>query len=181
MEYRIVSRVEIDQLHELNRTETVDRVYHVCKGKLCLKEKRWDFGEWSTEEKQRRIAGLQADYDAGDIFFGAFDGPTLAGLSVHDQSTSAQVPDRHNLAGLWVSRPYRGQGVGRRLVELVMDKARELGAKTLYVSATPSENTVRFYMSLGFRLADPIDQALFEKEPDDIHMEMTLQQLTLLA
>jgi predicted N-acetyltransferase YhbS len=174
MNYRVLSREEIAQLHELDRTETIDRVYHVCEGKLCLKEEHWDVGEWSTPEKQRRIAELQAGYDAGDILFGAFDGLTLAGLSVLDNSTLSQVPGRYNLAGLWVSQPYRGQGVGRRLVELVMDRARALGAETLYVSGTPSENTVRFYMSLGFRLADPVDRALFEVEPDDIHMEMAL-------
>ena len=174
MEYRVVSRAEIEQLHQIDRTETIDRVYHVCDGKLCLKKEHWDEGEWSAEEKQRRIAGLQAGYDAGDILFGAFDGSTLVGLSVLDQCTLAQVPGRFNLAGLWVSQPYRGRGVGRRLVEWVMDKARELGAKTLYVSATSTENTVRFYMSFGFRLTDPVDRALFEIEPDDIHMEMTL-------
>ena len=174
MEYRVVSREEIEQLRSIDRTETIDRVYHVHDGKLCLKEEHWDVGEWSVEEKQRRIAELQAGYDAGDTLFGAFDGSTLVGLSVLDQCTSAQVAGRFNLAGLWVSQPYRGRGVGRRLVGLVMDEARELGAKTLYVSGTPSENTVRFYTSLGFRLADPIDRALFKKEPDDIHMEMTL-------
>jgi GNAT superfamily N-acetyltransferase len=174
MEYRIVSREEIVQLHELDRTEIIDRVYHVCDGKLCLKDEHWDVGEWSAEEKQRRIKELQAGYDAGDILFGAFDGPTLAGLSVLDRATTALVAGRFNLAGLWVSRPYRGRGVGRRLVELVMGKAREMGAKTLYVSATPSENTVRFYRSLGFRPADPIDPDLFRIEPDDIHMEMAL-------
>jgi ribosomal protein S18 acetylase RimI-like enzyme len=174
MEYRIVSREEINQLHELDRTETIDRVYHVCDGELDLKEEHWDVGDWSAEEKQRRIAELQAGYDAGDTLFGAFDGPTLAGLSVLDQSTSAQVAGRLNLAGLWVSCSYRCRGVGRRLVELAMNRAREMGAKTLYVSATSTENTIRFYMSLGFRLADPVDRELSLEEPDDIHMEMTL-------
>ena len=73
-----------------------------------------------------------------------------------------------------ISKPVRPNRSHRRLVELVMGKAREMGAKTLYVSATPSENTVRFYRSLGFRPADPIDPDLFRIEPDDIHMEMTL-------
>ena len=174
MEYRVLSREEIKQLHEIDRTETIDRVYHVCEGKLCLKDEHWDVGEWSAAEKERRIAGLQAGFDAGDTLFGAFDGPTLAGMSVLDQCTTAQVAGRFNLAGLWVSRPYRGRGVGRRLVELVQDRARALGAQTLYVSATSTDNTVHFYLSVGFRLADPVDEALFEIEPTDIHLEMAL-------
>ena len=174
MDYRILSREEIAQLSELDRTETIERVYTVCDGKLCLKDEHWDVGEWSAEEKQRRIAGLQAGYDAGDTLFGAFDGATLVGMSVLDQCTATQVAGRFNLAGLWVSHSHRNKGIGRRLVKLVQNKARELGAKTLYVSATSTEKTVRFYMSLGFRLTDQVDRALFELEPHDIHMEMAL-------
>ena len=174
MEYRVLSRMEIGKLNDVDRTETIEHIYHVRDGKLCLQKEHWDIEDWSAEEKQRRIAGLQKGYDAGDTLFGSFDGSTLVGLSVLDQSTVPMVAGRFNLAGLWVSRPYRSRGVGRSLVDLVANKARELGAATLYVSATPSENSVRFYMSIGFRLADPVDRDLFRAEPEDIHMEMTL-------
>jgi predicted N-acetyltransferase YhbS len=174
MEYRVLSREEIGKLDELDRTEAIDRVYHFRDGKLSLENEHWDVGEWSASEKEQRIAELKEGYDMGDTLYGAFDGPTLVGMSVLDQCTRSQVRGRFNLAGLWVSRAYRGRGVGRNLVGLVMDKARELGASTLYVSATPSENTVRFYMSLGFRLADPVDRDLFRAEPEDVHLELVL-------
>jgi len=51
-------------------------------------------------------------------------------------------------------------------------KARELGARRLYISATPSENTVRFYLRRGCRVTDEVDAALFDLEPDDIHLEL---------
>ena len=131
MEYRTVSREEIVQLHELDRTETIDRVYYVDNGKLCLREEHWDVGEWSAEEKQRRIAELQAGYDAGDTLFGAFDGPTLVGLSVLDQYTSKQVAGRFNLAGLWVSAlrilpRVSGTSIGR-----LSEKRSEAGGDTV--------------------------------------------------
>jgi hypothetical protein len=44
----------------------------------------------------------------------------------------------------------------------------------LYLTATPSLNTVRFYQSLGFCLADPVDPEALLREPTDIHMELTL-------
>jgi hypothetical protein len=49
-------------------------------------------------------------------------------------------------------------------------RARELGARQLYVSATPSENTVRFYLRLGCRVTDDVDATLFNLEPEDIHL-----------
>ena len=40
----------------------------------------------------------------------------------------------------------------------------------IVVSATPSENTVRFYLGRGFQpMAEPLAE-LFELEPDDVHM-----------
>ena len=48
------------------------------------------------------------------MLFGAFDGPTLVGLSVLDQSTLPKAVGRFNLAGLWVSQAYRGRGIGKK-------------------------------------------------------------------
>ena len=53
-------------------------------------------------------------------------------------------------------------------------RARALGARRLYVSATPSENTVGFYLRRGCRLAAEIDEALFALEPEDNHLELDL-------
>jgi len=49
--------------------------------------------------------------------------------------------------------------------------AREQGAKQLYISATPSENTVNFYLRLGCRVTAQPDPELLELEPKDIHLE----------
>ena len=54
-------------------------------------------------------------------------------------------------------------------------RARKLGAKKLYISATPSENTVNFYLHLGCVLAKEMDPELFELEPEDIHLEYALR------
>ena len=56
----------------------------------------------------------------------------------------------------------------------VLEKAKELGAKKLYISATPSENTVNYYSRLGCALATEIDSELFALEPEDIHLEYVI-------
>ncbi|MFL7794374.1 MAG: GNAT family N-acetyltransferase [Anaerolineae bacterium] len=131
--------------------------------------------DWSPEEKQRRIAILQDEYDAGATIFGAFDTPTLVGMSVLDHNPLSSGAARFNLAGLWVSHAHRNQGIGKALVWLAVEEAIERGAKTLYVSATPSENTIRFYTSLGFRPVETVDPHLFKDEPEDVHLELILQ------
>lgn len=172
--YRTLSRPEIAKLVEIDRTESIGGIYYVRQGGLVLEKEHWDVPDWEPAEKQRRIAALEADHDRGCLFFGAFDGPWLAGMAVLDPEPLATGVNRLNLSGLWVGHPYRGQGLGRGLLQLAVAEARARGARALYVSATPSERTVRFYHSAGFRLAKLVDPGLYEREPEDIHMEMTL-------
>jgi ribosomal protein S18 acetylase RimI-like enzyme len=172
--YRTLTRAEIAKLAQIDRTESIDGIYHVRQGALVLEEEHWDVPDWSPAETQRRIEALQADYDRGSLFYGAFDGPFLAGMAVLDPDPLPTGDHRLNLAGLWVSHAYRGQGVGRALVQLAVTEAQGRGAQAVYVSATPSERTVRFYRSAGFRLATLVDPGLYEREPEDVHMEMAL-------
>jgi GNAT superfamily N-acetyltransferase len=76
---------------------------------------------------------------------------------------------------LFVSRPHRGRGIARRLVKIVGGLARERGADALYISATPSRHTVESYMGCGAKLVEELDPELFELEPEDIHLELALQ------
>ena len=54
------------------------------------------------------------------------------------------------LASLHVSREHRRQGVATLLLSEACRLARQDGAQTIYVSATPSESAVGFYLSQGF-------------------------------
>ena len=92
--------------------------------------------------------------DAGGIASGAFSGGRLVGIGVvvpHIRAAIAQ------LAFLHVSEAFRAAGVGSRLsadLELV---ARHPGDTEIVVSATPSENTVRFYLGRGYQpMARPL-------------------------
>jgi GNAT superfamily N-acetyltransferase len=56
-----------------------------------------------------------------------------------------------NVDLLWVKEELRGQGYGRRLMEVVEEKARELGAKNAYLD-TFSFQAPGFYEKLGYRV-----------------------------
>jgi hypothetical protein len=106
----------------------------------------------------------------------------------HEDHGLALKPDHHDIRG-WPpgEREHYGpilldcfdrggtfygafDGETRTLFETAVARARELGARQLYVSATPSENTVRFYLRLGCRVTDDVDATLFNLEPEDIHL-----------
>ena len=77
-------------------------------------------------------------------------------------------------AFLHVSAPWRATGIGGRLCEQLEQIACSAGDSDMVVSATPSENTVRFYLGRGFQpTADPLAE-LYALEPEDIHMRKAL-------
>jgi ribosomal protein S18 acetylase RimI-like enzyme len=143
-------------------------------GALLLKKEHHEVPEWNEAEKQSRIEGMQKVFDNGTTFKGAFDGNNLVGMSVLDHNPVRSGNQRLSLAGLWVSCPYRGAGIGKQLFQIAADEAKSRKAKALYVSAMPSKNTVHFYKCLGCKRAESIDEYLFEKEPEDIHLELVL-------
>jgi putative acetyltransferase len=60
------------------------------------------------------------------------------------------------VAKMAVSECYRGQGIGRRLLEYTIAQARKLGAHTLELASnTKLANAVHLYESLGFRHLPP--------------------------
>jgi predicted N-acetyltransferase YhbS len=82
-----------------------------------------------------------------------------------------QRRDHLQLEFLHVSNSHRYEGLGASLFEVAGKKAHERGAKWLYISATPLENTVNFYLRRGCSLVATPDPAPFALEPEDIHLE----------
>ena len=126
------------------------------------------------DQINQRIVRLTELYDEGGVIYGAFDGATLVGMSVLENRLRGSHRDRMQLAGLWVSSAYRGQGIGRHLVDLVKTVAGERKAHYLYICSFPGENTVRFYQGIGCTLTVELDHKLLALEPNDIHFDLAL-------
>jgi len=176
MDYRILQREEIERLKEIDRSEIVEGIYYSKNGKLELvKEfyaiKSWPEGQGQVEKMINRLYDL---YDRGGTVFGAFDNITIAGMAALESKFIGKNKDQLQLALLHVSNKYRKMGIGKKLLDLARNKAKEMGASKLYISASPSKNTVDFYMRVGCVLASEINEELFELEPEDIHMELKL-------
>ena len=85
-----------------------------------------------------------------------------------------RAKDQLQLKFMHVATRHRKQGLGRALFQKVVERARELGANRLYISAAPTENAVDFYLHVGCQVTREIEAELLELEPDDIHMEYAI-------
>lgn len=62
------------------------------------------------------------------------------------------TPDVCEMKTLWTRADFRGQGVGRALIEASLERARKLGYKEMFLDVLPSrEGAVKLYRSLGFQ------------------------------
>lgn len=172
--YRGLAKAESRKIAEIDRAELIEGFYVMEEGQLVLDANRFEVKGWHPRHLQEVMEAFEGACDEGGSVWGAFSGDKLVGMSALSSGFIPTGDRRMQMKLLYVSRGVRGQGVARKLVELCKQKARQLGAKSLYVSATETKGTVDAYMRLGCVLTNHIDPELFEKEPKDIHMEMPL-------
>lgn len=174
MNIRNLTRSEIPLVWTIDRAETIENIYYLREGKLALEPEHYEMHGWPPGESEDYTPVLLDCFDHGGHFWGAFEGERLIGVVVLENRFIGSGKDTLQMTFLHVSKYFRKKGFGRELFQLAEEKARELGARKMYISATPSENTVDFYLNLGCELAEEIDPELFELEPEDIHLEYQL-------
>src|SRR3954452_21360470 len=158
----------------IDRSEHVEVQYRIEDGRLVEAPvviadiPTWDpadSGEHSVASHIAFCASVVAD---GAALLGAFDddGELMGLATVHPTFE----PGLAWLATLHVSRAHRRRGAASALWAAGGASARQAGARSLYVSATPTGSAVGFYLGRGCRLANPVHPQLFAEEPDDIHL-----------
>lgn len=168
---RELQRYEVPLVWTIDRREVIDNVYYLENGDLVLKPEHYDMQGWPSGEAEVYMPILLSSFDRGGWFYGIFEESLLIAVTVLDGEFIGPEHRHLQLEFLHVSSGYRGRGLGKRLFSLSKAKARERGAERLYISATPSQHTVDFYLRLGCRLISTPDPKLFEREPSDIHLE----------
>lgn len=168
---RNLLRGEIEQVWSIDRSEVIDNIYRFENGALVLRPEHHDVHGWPTGEAEKYTPILRDCFDRGGWLRGVFDRSDLVGVVVLENKRIGKSGDQLQLKFLHVSNRYRNTGLGTQLFELAKATAKARGAKRLYISATPSENTIKFYLRLGCVVTREPDAELIELEPEDIHLE----------
>jgi len=172
---RELNKNEVDLVWTIDRSEVIENIYYFEDGRLILKPEHYDLNGWPPRGPEEYTPILLDCIERGGWFFGFFYADDLVGVVILENEFIGIPKDQLQLKFLHVSKAFRGQGLGKKLFKLARDKAREKGAKRLYVSATPSERTIHFYQSMGCTVTQEPDSKLFELEPEDIHLECEIE------
>ncbi len=172
VEIRDLERSELSRVGEVDRTERIDVLFEQRGTELVSRRGTWNSPPWDADGHGEHSVDAQHQalvhyFDAGGTVRGAFSDGQLVGIGAvvpHIRRALAQ------LAYLHVSQEFRSAGIGSRLSDDLELIARRAGDTEIVVTATPSENTVRFYLGRGYRpMRQPVPE-LLELEPEDIHM-----------
>jgi GNAT superfamily N-acetyltransferase len=171
---RVMSAFELSRIAEVDRSERITQQYRQIGEMLEVIDVDIDAPRWGAPGEltiQQRIEEWTRLVNSGGILIGAFDEDNFIGFAIYLRA-SPETPA--NLAVLHVTKPWRHHGIGRALTNEIVRLARVEGTETLYVSATPTRQTVDFYLNQGFMPLRSPHRRLFALEPDDIHMERVL-------
>ena len=172
IEVRTLPAVDLARIAEIDRSEHIDILNEVHGGEVVSHAVDIDVPRWSTEGTGPHSIASFIDFltpliDRGATLLGAFDQAVLAGVAVIEERFEG---DMAWLAFMHVSRQYRRTGVGGALWTEAFRLARAAGARSMYVSATPSGSAVPFYLAMGCQLVAEPHPQLYDAEPEDIHL-----------
>ncbi len=124
--------------------------------------------EFTTDEE---TMGIYRDLLRGKYCFGVYDGEQLVAVNMaeyHLWNRTFWVWEFH------VAENYRGQGIGRELMEFMCGQAYEAGARVVLVE-TQNTNVpaIRFYRTLGFAI-EGIDLSYYDPESLDVGDEIAV-------
>ncbi|MBR0152940.1 MAG: GNAT family N-acetyltransferase [Lachnospiraceae bacterium] len=156
-----------DSLDNFRRYQEVHRIYELSEGGLRLVSRPFS-EDWTVQKRRLKARDiLSGEY----ITFCAFDGGRVVGLLMLACRAEGQ---RMIVRSFYISEDYRRMGIGRALLAAAAAHARSAGMTSLYISACPAEETVRFYQAMGCRLSSWDPPAHVHRKPHDIPMELLL-------
>jgi predicted N-acetyltransferase YhbS len=172
IEVRVLPADRLSAIAEIDRSEHIDTIFEVRAGNLSSRAVDIDVPRWNLEGVDPHSVGAFRDdlapiLERGATLLGAFDGDDVVGVAIVEGRFDG---DMAWLAFLHVSRTYRRLGVGSALWAEAIDLARMAGARSIYVSATPSGSAVGFYLARGCKVVTVPNDELYAAEPEDVHM-----------
>lgn len=171
---RLLERNEIEKVRNIDRSELVEKLYYYNHGNLIIKDVFIDDAGWTPSEMESHVKHLYKVYDSGGYLYGAFEREKLAGIATLGKNFIGSAKNQLVVTFFHVDAQFRKQGIGTALMNTIIAQAKELKAKKLYISATPSKNTINFYFNRGASLTKELNPELFELEPEDIHLDLEI-------
>ena len=173
MKYRTMMIDEAEKIKEIDAEWYIGNVWRTVDGKRILVQMNWQEHElpnglpWHMEHFENTVK-------SGGTAAGCFEGDTLVGYGTLNAEVFGESSKYVLLDQLFVSHDYRSHGIGKHLVDMLIEAARKQDVDKIYVCAASAEDTVAFYRKAGFVDAVEINEELLAADPNDLQMELVI-------
>ena len=127
-----------------------------------------------ADKYRDRLSGL-----ADNFVLGAFDGSELVAIGGFLRETAEKRCHIGSVWGVYVTQAYRGAGLGRRIMTMMLDRARDLPDLEHILLSVTSENAgaLALYRSFGFEAwgTEPAALKYAGVDYDETHMLLRLK------
>jgi ribosomal protein S18 acetylase RimI-like enzyme len=156
-----------------------------------LGEDRWqDYRDLRLESLKKEPLAYESSYEEAigasedhwrnrmkDVLF-ALNQEKPVGIIVCVRETMVKCKHIANIWGVYVTQEYRGQGVGKQLMEAALARIKESdGIVKVKLTANPTQKpAVKLYQNFGFKIAGHVKKELYidGKFYDELIMEKML-------
>ena len=137
----------------------------------AMRAEPFSFASTLAEEEARPDGWFGERLAEGGVF-GALVAGELVGMAGLSAQTSVKQRHKGHVWGMYVRAPARGLGLGRGLLEALLDHARGRVALVQLVVVSTNASAVRLYESLGFQTwgVEPAALRHGGGETTDLHM-----------
>jgi N-acetylglutamate synthase-like GNAT family acetyltransferase len=161
-------------LLHFNRYQEVKRCLRKENEKWVLKDLSF-IEQWDETQKEEIVAVDFTDcLNSGGVILGVFDNNKLIAFSCLASDFFGSDNQYLQLMQLHTSYEYRNKGIGKILFKMCAEKAKNMGAKKLYISTHSSEESQLFYEKIGCTDAQEVSIKLAQLEPYDRQMEFVV-------
>jgi ribosomal protein S18 acetylase RimI-like enzyme len=152
--------------------------------RLRLEALQGDPEAFSSSEEEHRVLPMEEvrrrlGSPTGDSFVvGAFSDGRLAGMAGFHRERGPKSRHKARVWGVYLTPSHRGTGIGRRMMEKVLQRAEEIqGIEQVLISVSSTQTAATgLYRSLGFQLfgREPRALRIGDHYLDEDYMAMTL-------
>jgi GNAT superfamily N-acetyltransferase len=133
-------------LDNFNRYQEVKKYWQKNNDSWALVDKGYIF-DWDKNKKDNIVKYFSNIItEKTGCIFGADESRNLIGFSVLLNKRFGTKGQYIEIKYLHVSLVYRHKGIGKRLFELCIKRAKTIGSIKVYISANDSEDTIKFYL-----------------------------------
>lgn len=172
--FRLLTEEESGRIRDIDASQTIGRAWRLVEGRRELVEIHYEDPDFPNGFEDH-LARLRETIQTGDFAIGAYRDGRLVGFCTVERQLFGSQANMALLDQLFVSRAYRGQGIGKQLFHKAAHAAGEWGADRLYICAGSAEETIAFYHAIGCDEAREVDPVLAESDPRDLQLTFEIR------